>query len=154
MRIAIGSDQAAYRLKQVIKRLLDEMGVEVDDLGAFTDAHPADDYLLTGAEVAAAVVDGRADMGILMCGTGIGMSMAANKVPGARAALCHHLFTAQKAREHNDANVLVLGARVVGEELAKEIVRVWLGTAYAHGRHEPRNELLKVIEEKYAHPGS
>ena len=153
MKITIGSDHAAYKLKQVIKRLLDEMGVEVDDLGAFTDAQPADDYPLIGAEVAAAVVDGRADLGILMCGTGIGMSMAANKVPGARAALCNDLFTAQKSREHNKANVLVLGARVVSEELAKEIVRVWLSTAYAYGRHEPRNALLKVIEEKYARHG-
>jgi len=153
MHIAIGSDHAGYKLKQAIKHLLDEMGHKVDDFGAFTDAQPADDYPLIGAEVAAAVVDGRADLGILMCGTGIGMSIAANKVPGARAALCNDLFTAQKSREHNDANVLVLGARVISEELANEIVRVWLSTTYAHGRHEPRNALLKVIEEKYAHHG-
>jgi ribose 5-phosphate isomerase B len=149
MKIAIGSDHAAYQLKQVIMRLLEEMGHEHEDFGAFTDAHPAEDYLLTGAKVAAAVADGRADMGIAMCGTGMGMSMAANKVPGARAALCHHLFTAEKSREHNDANVLVLGSRVVGEELAKEIVRIWLTTDFGYGRHEPRMALLKTIEETY-----
>ena len=149
MKIAVGSDHAAYKLKQVIKSQLAAMSHEYDDLGAFTDAHPADNYHLIGAEVAAAVAEGRADRGILMCGTGIGMSIAANKVPGAWAALCNDLFTAQKSRDHNNANVLVLGARVIGEELAKEIVRVWLDTPYAHGPHEPRNANLKVIEEKY-----
>ncbi|MGA2111631.1 MAG: ribose 5-phosphate isomerase B [Anaerolineales bacterium] len=153
MRIAIGSDHAAYKLKLAIEELLDEMGYAYEDLGAHTDEHPADDYPLIGAEVAAAVVEARANLGILMCGTGIGMSIAANKVPGARAALCHDLFTAQKSREHNDANVLVLGSRVVDEELAKEIVRAWLGTAYAHGRHDGRNACLKVIEERYGHRG-
>jgi ribose 5-phosphate isomerase B len=85
-----------------------------------------------------------------MCGTGIGMSIAANKVPGARAALCNDLFTAQKSREHNDANVLVLGSRVVDDDLAKEITRVWLTTAYARGRHESRNAFFKAIEKKYS----
>ena len=150
MKIAIGSDHAAYRLKQVIKTLLAELGHQPDDMGAFTDAEPADDYHLIGAAVAAAVAGGRADRGILMCGTGLGMSIAANKVPGAWAALCNDLFTAQKSREHNDANVLVMGARVIGVELAMEIVRVWLSTPYAGGRHARRNANLKVIEERYA----
>jgi ribose 5-phosphate isomerase B len=154
MKVAIGSDHAAYRLKQAIKTLLAELGHQSDDMGAFTDAQPADDYHLIGAAVAAAVAEGRADRGILMCGTGLGMSIAANKVPGAWAALCNDLFTAQKSREHNDANVLVMGARVIGEELAVEIVRVWLSTPYAGGRHTRRNANLRVIEEKYARHNS
>ena len=154
MKVAIGSDHAGYRLKEVIKTLLAELGHQSDDMGAFTDAQPADDYHLIGAAVAAAVVEGRADRGILMCGTGLGMSIAANKVPGAWAALCNDLFTAQKSREHNDANVLVMGARVIGEELAKEMVRVWLSTPYAGGRHARRNANLRAIEERYVCRGS
>lgn len=149
MKIAIGSDHAAFRLKQTIKQLLDELGHEYDDFGAFTDAEPANDYHLIGAKVAHTVVEGNADFGIIMCGTGIGMSIAANKVPGAWAALCDNLFIAKKSREHNNTNVLVLGARVIGEELAKEIVTTWLSTEYTYGRHEPRNANLRVIEETY-----
>lgn len=150
MKIAIGSDHAGYRLKQCIMAWLSELGHKVEDFGAFSDAQPADNYHLIGAEVAAAVVSGRAERGILMCGTGIGMCIAANKVPGAWAALCNDLFTAQKSRQHNNANLLVMGARLIGEELAKEIVRVWLSTPYAGGRHEPRNANLRLIEERYA----
>ena len=154
MKIAIGSDHAAYHMKRMIAALVRELGHEYEDFGASTDAQPADDYHLIAAEVAAAVAFGRADRGILMCGTGVGMSIAANKVPGAWAALCNDLFTAQKSREHNDANVLVMGARVIGEELAVEIVRVWLSTPYAGGRHTRRNANLRVIEEKYARHNS
>lgn len=153
MKIALGSDHAAFELKEILKPYLVELGYEYDDMGAFTDGTPANDYHLTGAEVAAAVVDGSADLGIVMCGTGIGMSIAANKVPGAAAALCYSIFGAQKAREHNNANVLVLGARMTGVELAKEIVRVWLVTKYEGGRHEPRNANLKEIEQRYKHEG-
>ena len=150
MKIAVGSDHAGYELKQSMARLLEELGHGCSDLGAFTNAQPAEDYPLIAVEVAETVAEGRADFGILMCGTGIGMSIAANKVPGARAALCNDLFTARKSREHNDANVLVIGARVVGEDLAKEIVRAWLETSYSGGRHARRNALLKKIEEKYS----
>jgi ribose 5-phosphate isomerase B len=149
MNIAIGSDHAAYKLKQSIKRLLDETGHSHEDFGAYTDVQAADDYHLIGAKVAAAVAEGRVERGILMCGTGIGMSIAANKVPGVWAALCHNIYVAQKSREHNDANVLVLGARVIGEDLAKAIVRVWLATPYARGRHERRNANLETIETRY-----
>ena len=117
MKIAIGSDHAGYRLKQCIMAWLSELGHQVEDFGAFSDAQPADNYHLIGAEVAAAVVSGRAERGILMCGTG---------------------------------NLLVMGARLIGEELAKEIVRVWLSTPYAGGRHAPRNANLRLIEERYA----
>ena len=98
-------------------------------------------------------MQGRAERGILMCGTGIGMSIAANKVPGAWAALCNDLFTARKSREHNDANVLVMGARLIGADLAREIVRVWLATPYAGGRHAPRNANIARIEERFSRTG-
>jgi ribose 5-phosphate isomerase B len=159
MLIAIGSDHSAFALKECIKRLLHELGHACEDFGAYTDAEPAEDYHFIGADVAAAVASGGADRGILMCGTGIGMSIAANKVPGASAALCRDLYTAAKSREHNDANVLVLGARITAVELAEEIVRAWLATAYERGRHEARNANLRVIEQEYTqadcgeHPG-
>lgn len=149
MRIAIGSDHAAFKLKQIIMQHLKDLGHDYEDLGAFTDAEPANDYHLIGARVAHTVVEGKADLGIIMCGTGIGMSIAANKVPGASAALCDNLFNARKSREHNNANVLVLGARVIGDELAKEIVTTWLNTDYTYGRHESRNANLRVIEKRY-----
>jgi ribose 5-phosphate isomerase B len=149
LKIAIGSDHAAFKLKQMIMQHLKDLGHHYEDLGAFTDAEPANDYHLIGARVAHAVVEGKADLGIIMCGTGIGMSIAANKVPGASAALCDNLFNARKSREHNNANVLVLGARVVGDELAKEIVTTWLDTDYTYGRHETRNVNLRAIERRY-----
>jgi RpiB/LacA/LacB family sugar-phosphate isomerase len=152
MKIAIGSDHAGYHLKELIISQVQEMGHEVTDLGAFTDEHPAEDYHSTGAAVAQAVARGECERGIVICGTGIGISIAANKVPGAYAALCNDLYTAQKSREHNDSNILALGSRVVGEGLAKEIVRVWLTTAYAQGRHEPRNANLRRIEKSHLNP--
>jgi ribose 5-phosphate isomerase B len=150
MKIALGSDHAAFELKEMLKVYLTELGHEYEDLGAFTDDVPANDYHLTGAEVATTVVEGKADRGILMCGTGIGMSIAANKVPGANAALCYSLFGAQKSREHNNANVLVLGARMTGVDLVKEIVQTWLVTEYAGGRHEPRNANIQKIEQRFS----
>lgn len=150
MKIAIGSDHAAYQLKQTVELLLAELGHEYEDFGAFTDTQPADDYHLIAAEVASAVAQGRAERGILMCGTGIGMSIAANKVPGAWAALCNDLFTASKSREHNNANILVFGSRVIGVELAKEIVRVWLATPYVGDRHDFRNANIRLIERQYS----
>ena len=149
MKIAIGSDHAGYRLKGLIVAEVEALGYEVADLGAYTDEHPAEDYHSTGAAVAEAVASGACQRGIVICGTGIGISIAANKVPGAYAALCNDLFTAQKSREHNDANVLALGARIVGEGLAKEIVRVWLATPYRQERHEGRNANLRRIEKSY-----
>jgi ribose 5-phosphate isomerase B len=149
MKIAIGSDHAGYRLKQVIISEVKELGHEITDLGAFTGEHPAEDYHSTGAAVALAVACGVYERGIVICGTGIGISIAANKVPGAYAALCNDLFSAKKSREHNDTNVLALGARIVGDGLAKEIVRIWLTTPYALDRHEARNANLRRIEESY-----
>ncbi len=150
MKVAIGSDHAAFQLKQVIKKLLSEMGHEVEDLGAFTDSVPANDYHLTGAAVSEMVREGKAERGIVMCGSGIGISIAANKVPGVDCALCNDLFTARKSREHNDARVLGIGARVVGEEVAKEIVKVWMQTEFEGGRHIARNANIRKIEQKYS----
>ena len=150
MKVAIGSDHAAYQLKQVIKKLLTDLGHQVEDLGAFTDSVPANDYHLTGAAVADQVREGKADRGIVMCGSGIGISIAANKVPGVDCALCNDLFTARKSREHNDARVLALGARVVGEEVAKEIVKIFMQTEFEGGRHIARNANIRMIEQKYS----
>jgi ribose 5-phosphate isomerase B len=150
MKIAIGSDHAAYEFKQILTIYLNEMDHTVEDFGVFTDDVPADNYHLVGARVAHAVTEGRFEYGILMCGTGIGMCIAANKVCGVSAALCNCLYTAQMSRKHNEANVLVMGARVIGIGLAKEIVRVWLSTDYEHGRHVSRNANLKVVEQTYS----
>jgi ribose 5-phosphate isomerase B len=149
MKIAIGSDHAGYRLKTILNNEITQLGYEVVDFGAESEAEPVDCYHSIGARVAEEVVSRGCRLGIVICGTGIGISIAANKVPGAYAALCNDLFTAQKSRQHNDANILALGARIIGEGLAKEIVRVWLETPYEGGRHIPRNENLKKIEEKY-----
>lgn len=123
-------------MKPEIVRLLTESGHQVIDHGAFSDQSV--NYPDFARAVVADVEDGRADRGILICGTGIGMSMAANRSPKIRAALCHELFTARMSREHNDANILCLGARVVGPGLAVEIVRTWMAAEFAGGRHLER----------------
>jgi ribose 5-phosphate isomerase B len=136
MNIAIGCDHGGLSLKNEIMALLAELGHQADDQGCRTAESV--DYPVFAEAVCQRVVDGRCDLGILICGTGIGMSMAANRRPQIRAALCHELFTARMSREHNDANVLCLGARVVGPGLALEIVRTWLGTPFTGGRHQRR----------------
>lgn len=146
MKIAIGADHAGWELKEAIKRLLDSLDHQVQDLGTFDEASV--DYLDFGIRVAHAVAEGQADRGILVCGTGIGMSMVANKHPGIRAALCHDLYTARLSREHNNANVLVLGGRVIGKGLALEMVKVWLATEFLGGRHAARLEKIKEWEER------
>jgi len=144
--IALGADHAGWPLKEVVKAWLTGRGNEVLDFGT----HTADsvDYPDYATVVADAVSDGTAERGILVCGTGIGMTIAANKVPGVRAATCADVYTARMAREHNDTNVLALGARVIGHEEAFEIVRVWLETAFAGDRHARRVEKLAAIERK------
>ncbi|GIP35539.1 ribose 5-phosphate isomerase B [Paenibacillus sp. J2TS4] len=152
MKIAIGSDHAGLHLKEEIKRHIVSLGMEVEDLGCdCTDSVDYPDYAL---KVCDQVVSGKADKGILICGTGIGMSIAANKVPGIRCALVHDLFSAKATREHNDTNVLAMGERVVGPGVAQEIVQIWLETEFSHGpRHEGRINKLKSIEDKYSiHP--
>lgn len=148
MKIAIGADHGGYPLKETVKEHLQKQGYEVVDFGC----HSADsvDYPDFGLLVAESVARGEADRGILICGTGIGMSIAANKVPGIRAALCHDTFSAHSTREHNDANVLVMGARVLGPGLALDIVDIWLRAEFEGGRHARRLEKIKAIEEKYS----
>jgi ribose 5-phosphate isomerase B len=144
--IALGADHAGFPLKEVVKSWLSGLGHEVLDFGTHTgDSVDYPDYACV---VADALKAGSAQRGILVCGTGIGMAIAANKVPGVRAASCADAFTARMAREHNDTNVLTLGARIVGNEDAIEIVRVWLETAFAGDRHARRVEKLAAIERK------
>lgn len=140
MKIAIGCDHGGIDLKNVIVPLLQEMGHEVDDQGCF--ATESVDYPEFAKSVCSLVQAGRCDRGILVCGTGIGMSMVANRFDGIRAALCHELYTARMSREHNDANVLCLGARVIGPGLAEETVRTWVSTEFAGGRHQRRIDMF------------
>lgn len=146
MKIAIGSDHAGFDLKLEIINLLKEIGIECLDFG--TDTPQSVDYPDFGEKVSRAVSKGEVDRGILICGTGIGMSIVANKFPHIRASLCNDLFTAKMSRLHNDANILVIGGRIVGKDLAKEIVRVWFSTDFEGGRHLIRLEKIKKIEER------
>ncbi|MCD6451874.1 MAG: ribose 5-phosphate isomerase B [Acidobacteria bacterium] len=146
MKIVIGADHAGFRLKEYIKSFLLELGNEVIDMG--TNSEERVDYPVFGERVARAVAEGKADLGILICGSGIGMSMVANKVPGVRAALCHEPFSARLSREHNNANILCMGGRIIGREMAEEIVRVFLATEFAGGRHEKRINLMHQLEGK------
>src|SRR5437773_8917429 len=136
MRIAIGADHAGFALKQHLIGTLERLGHTVDDRGTHSDA--VVDYPPICADVARQVTEGRADRGIVVGGSGQGEQMAANKVPGARAALCNDLYTARLSRQHNDANVLSMGGRIVAFGLADEIVTIWLATAFEGGRHQRR----------------
>ena len=144
VRIALGADHAGYPLKRNIAAFLQAEGHEVLDLG--TDSEEPVDYPPFCAAVARAVAEGRADRGVVLGGSGQGEQIAANKVHGVRAALCNDLYTARLSREHNDANVLGLGARIVAPALAEEIVRVWLATPFEGGRHVQRLEQIGAIE--------
>ncbi len=146
MKIAIGSDHAGYSLKEKIKELLTDLELDFTDFGAVS--LDAVDYTDIGVKVAEAVAGGEYDRGILICGTGIGMSITANKVRGIRAALCHDLFSCRLSREHNDANVLVMGERVIGHGLALEIVHTWLLSEFIGGRHSRRIQKIRDLEQK------
>ena len=147
MKIALGSDHGGYQLKENLKKYLKELNVEYADFGC--ENEKTVDYPDIGIKVAIEVKSGKCDRGILICGTGIGMSVIANKVRGIRAALCCNEFTARCAREHNDANILVLGGRVIGPGLAKEIVKVWLNSKFSQEeRHINRLNKIKQEENK------
>lgn len=148
MNVALGADHGGFRLKEEIAILLQELGVSYHDFG--TCSEESVDYPDFAREVAENVAAGQFDRGIICCGTGIGVSIAANKVPGIRAALCNDTYSARMSREHNDANVLTLGGRVVGSGPVGEIVRVWLSTGFAGGRHQRRIEKIGRIEHEYA----
>src|SRR5688500_1733009 len=146
MRIAIGADHAGFALKQHLLATLARLGHDVDDRGTHTDA-PID-YPPICAEVARAVASGRADRGIVIGGSGQGEQIAANKVHGVRAALCNDLYTARMSRQHNDANVLAMGGRIVAPGLADEIVTLWLDTAFEGGRHQRRLDQTAAREPR------
>lgn len=148
MKIAIGCDHGGVSLKKTIIDHLQEKGIEVKDFGTYTEE--SCDYPEYGEKVAEEVVAKNYDLGIVICGTGIGISISANKVPGARAALCHDTFSAHATREHNNANILALGARVTGPGLALDIVDAFLGASFEGGRHEKRIEKISEIEKKYS----
>jgi ribose 5-phosphate isomerase B len=145
--IGIGSDHAGFIYKREIIKYLVKQDYEVKDYGIFEEV-PISDYEIA-KNISIAVINKEIQRGILICGTGIGMCIAANKINGIRAALCNDLFTTKKSREHNESNVLTLGSRVVGLEYAKEIVKVWLETGFTGGRHLERNNYIKFLENKY-----
>lgn len=143
--IAIACDHSALEMKKEIKSLLDELGESYRDFG--TDTTDSCDYPVFAARAAKAVVSGECDKGIVICGTGIGVSLAANKVKGIRCALCSEPYSAELTRRHNNANMLALGARVIGPELAKMIVKTFLSTPFEGGRHQRRVDLITALEE-------
>ena len=145
MRIALGADHAGYELKEKLKNYLQARGHAVDDCGTTSTA--SCDYPDFAHAVATRVAGGSAERGILVCGTGIGMAIAANKTPRVRAAKVNSEFEAQVSREHNDANVLTLGGRILGEEQARKIVDLWLATPFAAGRHQRRVDKITELEK-------
>ena len=147
MKITIGSDHGAVALKEEVKLVLKEFdNIEVKDVGTFgTDSV---DYPDIAEKVCADIVNGEADRGIVLCGTGLGISIASNKIKGVRCALCGDVYSARMSREHNNANVLAMGGRVTGFGPAGEIVRVWITTEFAGGRHERRVNKIMALEEK------
>ena len=145
MRIGIGNDHVAIELKNTVKEHLEQQGYEVVDFG--TNSPERFDYPISGYKVGEAVASGDVDLGVLICGTGVGISLAANKVHGIRACVCSDPYSAKLSREHNNTNIVAFGARVVGPELAKMIVDEWLGATFQGGRHQRRIDMLAEIEE-------
>ncbi|MBE6883621.1 MAG: ribose 5-phosphate isomerase B [Ruminococcaceae bacterium] len=143
MKIAIGNDHVAVEMKNEITAYLIALGHEVINMG--TDSSERCDYPIYGEKVARAVADGKADLGIAICGTGVGISLAANRVPGIRAVVCSEPYSAALSRQHNNTNVLAFGARVIGIELAKLIVKNWLDAEFEGGRHAQRVKMLDDI---------
>ena len=143
--IAIACDHGAVELKKEIEAMLDEMGLSYQDFG--TDSHASVDYPVYAEKAARAVTSGACDRGILLCGTGLGMSLAANKVSGIRCALCGDCYSAEMARRHNNANMLALGARVIGPELAKKITQIFLTTDFEGGRHARRVGMIDTLDQ-------
>lgn len=146
MKIALGSDHGGFNLKEEIKKHLKENNIEFEDFG--TNCLDSCDYPDISLPLAQKVAAGEFDRGILICGTGIGIGIAANKVKGIRAALCHDTFSARATREHNDANILTMGERVIGKGLALDIVDIWLKTDFSGGRHQKRIDKITAIENQ------
>ncbi len=146
MKIAVGCDHAGFELKEELRAYLKEREIEVVDIGT-RDETPID-YPEPGVAVAEKVSTGEVPRGILICGTGIGMSIVANRFPGVRATLCHDVYTARMSREHNDSNLLVLGGRLLGKGIAREIVRIWLETEFQEGNHRRRLDKIAALDAK------
>lgn len=146
MRIAIGSDHVGFELKPMISDYLEELGHEVKDFGSYSTERT--DYPIYGKRVAEEVSSGSFDLGILICGTGVGISITANKVTGIRAVVCSEPYSAKLSREHNNTNILAFGSRVVGSELAKMIVKEWLEASFEGGRHQNRVKMISTIEKE------
>ncbi len=146
MKVTIGCDHGALALKESVKKVLAELDVEIDDVGTYTE--DSIDYPDIAEEVCAAVTSGKSERGVVLCGTGIGISIAANKIKGIRCALCGDVFSARMARAHNNANVLALGGRVLGSGLAGEIVRAFFTQEFEGGRHERRVGKIMALENK------
>ncbi len=144
MKIALGNDHAAVEMKEFVKAYLEEKGYEVLNLG--TDTHDSVDYPEYGAAVGRAVVSGDADLGIAICGSGVGISISANKIKGVRAVCCSEPYSARMSRQHNNANVLCFGARVIGQEMAKMIIDEWLAAEFQGGRHQKRVDKIIALE--------
>lgn len=144
MKIAIACDHGGLRLKNVLKEYLLENGYEVEDFG--TNSEDSCDYPDYAGKAAKAVASGACDKGVVVCGTGIGVSITANKVNGIRCALCHDVFSAKATRAHNDSNMIAMGQRVIGEGLALEILKAWLSTEFEGGRHVQRIEKMMAYE--------
>ena len=140
--IVIGCDHAAFELKEILKAYLKKEGWRVEDRGAFSTASV--DYPAIGRQVASRVAGGEYDRGVLLCGTGLGMSMVANRFAHVRAALCHDIFSAVMSRKHNDCNILVMGGRVLGDVLALEILKAWMETPFEGGRHQRRLDMFDL----------
>lgn len=144
--IALASDHVGIGLKQTIKKLLDEKGLVYKDFGTYSTERC--DYPVYGSKAARAVAEGECDRGILICGTGVGISLSANKIHGIRCVVCSDPYTAKLSRQHNNTNMLALGCRVVGEDLARMIADIWLDTSFEGGRHQRRVEQLAILEAK------
>ena len=147
MRVALGSDHAGFRYKELFRRALLDDGHDVTDLGVDTDETPAD-YTEISEAVARAVADGRAERGIIVAGSGNGEAIVANKIHGIRATVCNDLYTAEMARAHNDANVLCVGQRACGEPVALRILKIWMTTPFEGARHAPRLDNITALEER------
>lgn len=152
MKIAVGSDHRGFEVRSKVVELLRRLGHEVEDYGCFT-AEPCD-YPDIAAQVASRVSQGEVERGILICGTGLGMCIAANKFPGVRAAPCHDDFTAEMSRRHNDVNVLCLSADLLGERLIDRMVEIWLNTPFDGGRHARRIQKILEVEKEHLRPPS
>lgn len=143
--LAIGSDHGGYELKEHIKKYLEEKGVEYKDFGCYDESSV--DYPDIAEAVCKSINDGESENGILVCGTGIGISIAANKIDGIRAAHCHDVYSAEMTKRHNNANVICMGGRVIGRELAFKIIDAWLGAEFEGGRHQTRIDKIHALEK-------